>query len=330
MSNFNIKEIQKEKFYQLPKVFFTNPKYTNLSNDAKITWSILRDRLDLSIRNNWIDENGDIFFIYTNEKLKSILNISSPNKLSKIKKELTQADLFNQIRVGLNKPNKLYIKKPEVTETDIYYISQQENDVESLNDTDVSKSYVQNYDNNTSGNINLIHQDVSKSYANDTELNDTDYIKTEHNDTNDLNDTYNNFSINNAHSNHPNQFSNNFSNQDNKEILLQEFPEQLTHYLLNYNYTDLEIIKSVILKAKKSFNSSHDDTHYMLENIENEILISLKRVKKAIHDRGVKGQKETIHSMQGYLMRTILNELEELHSADMRRKNMVEYNIFNQ
>lgn len=47
MSNFNIKEIQKEKFYQLPKVFFTNPKYVNLSNDAKITWSILRDRLDL-------------------------------------------------------------------------------------------------------------------------------------------------------------------------------------------------------------------------------------------------------------------------------------------
>lgn len=81
MSNFNIKEIQKEKFYQLPKVFFTNPKYVNLSNDAKITWSILRDHLDLSIRNNWVDKNGDIFFIYTNEKLKSILNISSPNKV---------------------------------------------------------------------------------------------------------------------------------------------------------------------------------------------------------------------------------------------------------
>ena len=104
MSNFNIKEIQKEKFYQLPKVFFTNPKYTNLSNDAKITWSILRDRLDLSIRNNWVDENGDIFFIYTNEKLKSILNISNPNKL--------------------------YIKRPEVTEADIYYISKRENNIE--------------------------------------------------------------------------------------------------------------------------------------------------------------------------------------------------------
>ncbi len=145
MSNFNIKEIQKEKFYQLPKVFFTNPKYTNLSNDAKITWSILRDRLDLSIRNNWVDENGDIFFIYTNEKLKSILNISSPNKLSKIKKELTQANLFSQIRVGLNKPNKLYIKKPEVTEADVYYISKQENDVEDLYSKDVSLSYIKKY-----------------------------------------------------------------------------------------------------------------------------------------------------------------------------------------
>ncbi|WP_158260868.1 replication protein A [Staphylococcus kloosii] len=114
------------------------------------------------------------------------------------------------------------------------------------------------------------------------------------------------------------------------EILIQEFPEQLTSYLLNYSYTDLEIIKSVILKAKKSFNSNHDDTYYMLEHIEDEILIALKRVKKAIHDRGVKGQKETISSMQGYLMRTILSELEELYSADMRRQNMAKYNIFNQ
>ena len=52
----------------------------------------------------------EIYSLYTNEKLKQILNISSPNKLSKIKKELTRADLFSQIRVGLNKPNKLYLK----------------------------------------------------------------------------------------------------------------------------------------------------------------------------------------------------------------------------
>ncbi|EUT77752.1 hypothetical protein O313_02775, partial [Staphylococcus aureus M0128] len=51
---------------------------------------------------------------------------------------------------------------------------------------------------------------------------------------------------------------------------------------------------------------------------------------KAIHDRGVKGQKETIKSMQAYLMQTILTELEETHALYMRRKNMKQYNIFNQ
>ncbi|MBO1217466.1 replication initiator protein A [Staphylococcus nepalensis] len=323
MSNFNIKEIQKEKFYQLPKVFFTNPKYTKLSNDAKITWSILRDRLDLSIRNNWIDENGDIFFIYTNEKLKSILNISSPNKLSKIKKELTQADLFNQIRVGLNKPNKLYIKKPEVTEADIYYISQQENDVESRNDTDVSKSYVQNYDNNTSGNINMIHQDVSKSYANDTELNDTEYIETENNDTNDLNDTSNHISTN-THSNHTNHQHTEFNNDALKFQVLEELPQQIKDYLSNFEIREIRIIKSVLLKGKKSFNDTHD-TYYRLEEVEFELVSVLKRFKAMLLQK-----HETVEAMQGYLMQSIKAELEEIHALNMRRQNMPKHNIFKQ
>lgn len=323
MSNFNIKEIQKEKFYQLPKVFFTNPKYTKLSNDAKITWSILRDRLDLSIRNNWIDENGDIFFIYTNEKLKSILNISSPNKLSKIKKELTQADLFNQIRVGLNKPNKLYIKKPEVTEADIYHISQQENDVEPRNNTDVSKSYVQNYDNNTSGHIKMIHQDISKSYANDTELNDTEYIETENNDTNDLNDTPNNISEN-AHSNHTNHQQTEFNNDALKFQVLEELPQQIKDYLSNFEIKEIRIIKSVLLKGKKSFNNAHD-TYYRLEDVEFELVSVLKRFKAMLLQKN-----ETVEAMQGYLMQSIKAELEEIHALNMRRQNMPKYNIFNE
>ncbi|MDW8553547.1 MULTISPECIES: replication initiator protein A [unclassified Staphylococcus] len=323
MSNFNIKEIQKEKFYQLPKVFFTNPKYVNLSNDAKITWSILRDRLDLSIRNNWVDKNGDIFFIYTNEKLKSILNISSPNKLSKIKKELTQADLFNQIRVGLNKPNKLYIKKPEVTEADVYYISQQENDIEQRNNTDVSNSYVQKYDNDTSRNINLIHHDISKEYTNDTDLNNTDYIETENNDTHDMNDTYNN-STNHNHSNHTNHQQTEFNNDALKFQVLEELPQQIKDYLSNFEIREIRIIKSVLLKGKKSFNNAHD-TYYRLEDVEFELISVLKRFKAMLLQKN-----ETVEGMQGYLMQSIKAELEEIHALNMRRQNMKQHNIFNQ
>ncbi|MEB7675531.1 replication initiator protein A [Staphylococcus equorum] len=326
MSNFNIKEIQKEKFYQLPKVFFTNPKYTKLSNDAKITWSILRDRLDLSIRNNWVDKNGDIFFIYTNEKLKSILNISSPNKLSKIKKELTQADLFNQIRVGLNKPNKLYIKKPEVTEADVYYISQQENDIEHRNNTDVSNSYVQKYDNDTSRNINLIHHDISKEYTNDTDLSNTDYIETENNDThdmNDMNDTYRN-PINNNHSDHTNHQQTEFNNDALKFQVLEELPQQLQDYLSKFEIREIRIIKSVLLKGKKSFNNAHD-TYYRLEDVEFEIVSVLKRFKAMLLQKN-----ETVEAMQGYLMQSIKAEFEETHALYMRRQNMKQHNIFNQ
>lgn len=323
MSNFNIKEIQKEKFYQLPKVFFTNPKYTKLSNDAKITWSILRDRLDLSIRNNWVDENGDIFFIYTNEKLKSILNISSPNKLSKIKKELTEADLFNQIRVGLNKPNKLYIKKPEVTEADVYYISQQENDIEQHNNTDVSLSYVQKYDNDTSRNINMIHHDISKEYTNDTDLSNTDYIETENNDTHDMNDTYNN-SISHNHSDHTNHQQAEFNNDALKFQVLEELPQQLQDYLSKFEIREIRIIKSVLLKGKKSFNNSHD-TYYRLEDVEFEIVSVLKRFKAMLLQKN-----ETVEAMQGYLMQSIKAELEEIHALNMRRQNMKQHNIFNQ
>src|SRR5699024_669414 len=291
MSNFNIKEIQKEKFYQLPKVFFTNPKYTNLSNDAKITWSILRDRLDLSIRNNWIDENGDIFFIYTNEKLKSILNISSPNKLSKIKKELTEADLFTQIRVGLNKPNKLYIKKPEVTEADVYYISQQENDIEQHNNTDVSLSYVQKYDNDTSRNINMIHHDISKEYTNDTDLSNTDYIETENNDTHDMNDTYNN-QTNHNHSDHTNHQQTEFNNDALKFQVLEELPQQIKDYLSNFEIREIRTIKSVLLKGKKSFNNAHN-TYYRLEDVEFELVSVLKRFKAMLLQKN-----ETVEAMQ--------------------------------
>ncbi|HCY7184935.1 TPA: replication initiator protein A [Staphylococcus aureus] len=294
-----MQENYKERFYQIPKVFFTSENYKNLTNDMKIAYAILRDRLNLSIKNNWVDEDGNIYFVYSNEKLMEILNCKK-EKLTKIKKGLENDGLLIQKRRGLNKPNILYLMKPIVTERDIYKIEKEENDVELYGE-----------------------KEVRKSNTNDTDFNDIDFNDTENNDMNDLND----IKYKNEISNHSNQFTHNF---DDKEMLLQEFLEQLTNYLLKYDYRDLEIIKAVILKAKKSFNSRHEDMHYMLEDIEDEILTSLKRLKKAIHDRGVKGQKETIKSMQAYLMQTILTELEETHALYMRRKNMKQYNIFNQ
>ncbi|MFZ8452810.1 replication initiator protein A, partial [Staphylococcus aureus] len=71
---FTVEENYKERFYQLPKVFFTNPNYKDLSNDAKITYAILRDRLQLSIKYKLIYTECNIYFIYTIYDFEVILN----------------------------------------------------------------------------------------------------------------------------------------------------------------------------------------------------------------------------------------------------------------
>ena len=55
------KEVVTLRFYQVPKALFKNPRYKGLSLGPKLMYSILRDRLDLSIKNNWKDEKGYIF-----------------------------------------------------------------------------------------------------------------------------------------------------------------------------------------------------------------------------------------------------------------------------
>ena len=49
------------RFYQVPKALFKNPVYKGLGLGPKLMYSVLRDRLDLSIKNNWKDEKGYIF-----------------------------------------------------------------------------------------------------------------------------------------------------------------------------------------------------------------------------------------------------------------------------
>ncbi|WP_457787029.1 replication initiator protein A, partial [Staphylococcus aureus] len=181
---FNIQQQYREKFYQLPKVFFTNEKYMQLSNDAKIAYALLKDRLELSIKNNWFDENGDIFFIFTNENLKTILNCHD-GKLTKIKKELSKADLLEQVRCGQGKPNKLYLKNPTITKEDVYELKkQEETSVEPSNDAEMRKSHFLKCENRISRNAEIAQQEMRKSHTNDTDLSNTEYIDTDNNDMN--------------------------------------------------------------------------------------------------------------------------------------------------
>ncbi len=49
-------------------------KYKNLSNTAKILYSLFLDRLKFAVQNGWVDHNGDLFVIYPKSEMKKDLN----------------------------------------------------------------------------------------------------------------------------------------------------------------------------------------------------------------------------------------------------------------
>ena len=97
-------------FFKFPKPFIYDEKYKTLSNNAKMLYMLLFDRLELSLKNGWHDKEGNVFQYYTNEQLMIDLNCNSNNTIIKIKKELNDAGLMTEVRQGMNLPNRIYLE----------------------------------------------------------------------------------------------------------------------------------------------------------------------------------------------------------------------------
>ncbi len=312
MSNFKritIQEFEQERFYKLYKFLFEDDYFRKLSDSSKIAYCMFRDRFELSKMNNWIDENGNVYLIFTTKDLCELLNCGT-QKVTKIKKELESFNLLEQERMGLNKPNKIYILEPQKPYEDSIV-------------KEFRKSKFQNSENQKTRISKIKKQEFRNSKSNDTDLNNTDYIETENNDRHDMNDTYNN-QTNHNHSDHTNHQQSEFNNDALKFQVLEELPQQIKDYLSNFEIREIRIIKSVLLKGKKSFNNTFN-TYYRLEDVEFELVSVLKRFKAMLLQKN-----ETVEAMQGYLMQSIKAELEEIHTLNMRRQNMKKHNIFNQ
>ncbi|MCT2553860.1 MULTISPECIES: replication initiator protein A [Staphylococcus] len=326
MPRKNIKNQASQNFYMLHKALFVNEKYKKLSDSAKVAYAILNDRVSLSIKNNWIDDNGDIYFIFTNENLQKVLG-KSKNTITKIKKELQEVGLLEQVRVGFNQPNKLYLHEIE-TNISVEKEIQNASLNEQKNSDDADSHFLgvrspKKWESRVQKNGSPESQKLDPNY---TDINYTDINYTDINDMNDMRDNNIKSNKKNTHTNHTNHDSLNFDEEALKFTELQEFPEQSKQYLNNFSYRELKIVKEIILKAKKSFNTEHNTT-YMLEDIDYDLVNVLKRFKSKVYIKN-----ESIERMQGYLMKCIKMELEELHSLNMRKKNFKNssWSIFSQ
>ena len=177
------KEAEQFSFFRIPKLLFTDSTFSKLSSDAKVLYGILLDRMNLSMKNGWLDEENKVYIIFTIEEIAEIMCCAT-QKATKILQELDDKKgigLVEKKRLGLGKPNILYVKNFIIQESEKESSSKEE--IEEITNQELCKSQLKNDENHNSGNVNFTKQELCKSQCNKTNLNKTEYSDTEYNNT---------------------------------------------------------------------------------------------------------------------------------------------------
>ena len=185
MKIYKINETLEYSFYQMPQELFDNEKYKKLSLEAKVIYSFLLNRMKLSKINHWINNQGEIYLIYTRKEIQNKLNLSD-KPVTRAFKELRDIDLIKEEKQGFGKPNLIYIGKIEHEEIETNDIINDYGNSEYIRlDNQIKRDYfeeknpINNTENLRINNKYIIKQknkniDVSQS---DIEKENLEYIK---------------------------------------------------------------------------------------------------------------------------------------------------------
>ncbi len=105
-------EAEQFSFYRIPKLLFTDSRFSGISTDAKLLYGILLDRMSLSMKNGWHDEQGRVYIIFTLEDIAKTIGYK-PEKAIKLFNELdTQkgVGLIERVRQGQGRASLIYVK----------------------------------------------------------------------------------------------------------------------------------------------------------------------------------------------------------------------------
>ena len=107
-------EAEQFNFIKIPRAFFTDKeRFGMLSNEAKIMYSLLLDRMNLSMKNGWLDEHNRVYIIYTIDEIAETMGCGT-NLAVRILKELDDENgigLIHKKRRGFGLPTLIYVKK---------------------------------------------------------------------------------------------------------------------------------------------------------------------------------------------------------------------------
>lgn len=107
---YTINDVIENSFYKLPKALFENQKYSDLSIESKVIYAFLQDRMNLSQENGWINEEGEVYLIFTRAQMASLLKCTEKT-IRKAINQLIKHELVWEKRQGLGRPNLIFIKR---------------------------------------------------------------------------------------------------------------------------------------------------------------------------------------------------------------------------
>lgn len=174
-------EADQYTFYRLPKALFTDNRYKNLSDGAKILYGLMLDRMGLSIRNGWLDEENRVFIYFTLEDLQEFMNCGH-NKGVKLMTELDNIGLIERVKQGQGRPAMIYVKKFFVN--DIYCENKEGSILHDYpqGSSDFPKAEVKTSENRKSrlpinGSADFPKAEGNKTNINNTECNNNNPIQ---------------------------------------------------------------------------------------------------------------------------------------------------------
>ena len=148
-------------FIRVPKIFFENEAYRSMSAEAKILYGFLLDRVSVSLKNGWKDEQNRIFIICTIEEIMKKIGCGNKKAIQLLSELEDKIGLIERKRQGLGKPNLIYVK----------------NFIRTVDNT--GQRHFLKCQNDTSGSVRTTSLEMSESHGSNTNLSNTDMSKTE-------------------------------------------------------------------------------------------------------------------------------------------------------
>ena len=157
-------EAEQFSFYRVPRLLIKDVRFKGLSSDAKLLYGLMLDRMALSMKNGWLDEENRAYIHYTMDSIMEDLGCAR-EKCAKVLAELDSKKgigLIEKKRQGLGKPDIIYVKNFTTLEAESKPSHVEKNPVNSDNSPEVRKSNFKRYENQTSGNTETELQEGGK------------------------------------------------------------------------------------------------------------------------------------------------------------------------